>query len=170
MKKMNGYLNMYWDNDSGKLWLEISDFDQEFLYVNSLMAGMGSNDVGLDRGQLGNSRIVYFHRIGPKILLIQPNYRYRAITDDPKEKASVADGFAKSAIWGFKVAEEENGKVLVDATDFFLNDVHGITSRLKRQKMGNYKVDKSRSAIYLPATMNFPKKYRDRSSYDIHRN
>ena len=70
MKKMDGYLNMFWDNKSGKLWLEISDFDQEFLYVNSLMAGMGSNDVGLDRGQLGNSRIVYFHRIGPKILLI----------------------------------------------------------------------------------------------------
>ena len=157
MKKMDGYLNMFWDNNSGKLWLEISDFDQEFLYVNSLMAGMGSNDVGLDRGQLGNSRIVYFHRIGPKILLIQPNYRYRANTDDEKEKASVADGFAKSTIWGFKVEEEENGKVLVDATDFFLNDAHGIVSRLKRQKMGNYKVDKSRSAIHLPATMNFPK-------------
>ena len=157
MKKMDGYLNMFWDNKSGKLWLEISDFDQEFLYVNSLMAGMGSNDVGLERGQLGNSRIVYFHRIGPKILLIQPNYRYRANTDDEKEKASVADGFAKSTIWGFKVEEEENGKVLVDATDFFLNDAHGIVSRLKRQKMGNYKVDKSRSAIHLPATMNFPK-------------
>ena len=110
MKKMDGYLNMFWDNNSGKLWLEISDFDQEFLYVNSLMAGMGSNDVGLDRGQLGNSRIVYFHRIGPKILLIQPNYRYRANTDDEKEKASVADGFAKSTIWGFRVEEEENGK------------------------------------------------------------
>ena len=157
MTKMDGYLNMYWDNNSGKLWLEISDFDQEFLYVNSLMAGMGSNDVGLDRGQLGNSRIVYFHRIGPKILLIQPNYRYRANTDDEKEKASVADGFAKSTIWGFKVAEEKNGSVLVDATDFFLNDAHGIVDKLKRQKMGNYKVDKSRSAIHLPATMNFPK-------------
>ena len=156
MKKMDGYLNMYWDNSSGKLWLEISDFDKEFLYVNSLMAGMGSNDVGLDRGQLGNSRIVYFHRVGPKILLIQPNYRYRANTNDAKEKASVADGFAKSTIWGFKAAEEENGKVLVDATDFFLNDAHGIVGRLKRQKMGNYKVDKSRSAIHLPATMNFP--------------
>ena len=156
MKKMDGYLNMYWDNSSGKLWMEISDFDKEFLYVNSLMAGMGSNDVGLDRGQLGNSRIVYFHRVGPKILLIQPNYRYRANTNDAKEKASVADGFAKSTIWGFKAAEEEDGKVLVDATDFFLNDAHGIVGRLKRQKMGNYKVDKSRSAIHLPATMNFP--------------
>ena len=157
MKKMDGYLNMYWDNSSGKIWLEISEFDKEFLYVNSLVAGMGSNDIGLDRGQLGDSRIVYFHRIGPKILLIQPNYRYRANTNDAKEKESVTDGFAKSTIWGFKVEQEENRKVLVDATDFFLNDAHGVVERLKRQKMGNYKVDKSRSAIYLPATMNFPK-------------
>ncbi len=157
MEKMDGYIDMYWDNSTGKLWLEISDFDFEFLYVNSLMAGMGSNDVGLDRGQLGNERIVYFHRVGPKVLLIQPNYRYRANTDDPKEIASVADGFAKSTLWGFKVEAEEKGRVLVDATDFFLHDAHGIVSRLKNQEMGNYKVEKSRSAIHLPATMNFPK-------------
>lgn len=86
MDKMDGYLNLYWENETGKLWLEISDFNQEFLYVNSLMAGMGSNDVGLDRGQLGNGRIVYFHRVGPKVLMIQPNYYYRAVTDDPREK------------------------------------------------------------------------------------
>ncbi|MGY8780266.1 MAG: zinc-dependent metalloprotease [Fidelibacterota bacterium] len=157
MKKMDGYINLYWDNTTGKLWLEISDFENEFLYVNSLMAGMGSNDVGLDRGQLGNERIVYFHRVGPKVLLIQPNYRYRANTNDPKEKQSVADGFAKSALWGFKVEAEEKGRVLVDATDFFLDDAHGIVTQLKNQKMGSYKVDKSRSAIHLPATINFPK-------------
>jgi len=156
MKKMDGYIDMYWEDSTGKLWLEISDFEKEFLYVNSLIAGMGSNDVGLDRGQLGNERIVYFYRVGPKVLLIQPNYRYRANTTNPKERASVADGFAKSTLWGFKVEAEEEDRVLVDATDFFLNDVHGIVSRLKNQKMGNYKVDKSRSAIHLPATINFP--------------
>ena len=157
MKKMDGFIDLYWEESTGKLWMEISDFDKEFLYVNSLMAGMGSNDVGLDRGQLGNERIVYFHRIGPKVLLIQPNYRYRANTNDLKEKQSVADGFAKSTLWGFKVSAETKDRVLVDATDFFLQDAHGIVSRLKNQKMGNYKVDKSRSAIHLPATMNFPK-------------
>ena len=156
MDKMDGYLNLYWENETGKLWLEISNFNEEFLYVNSLMAGMGSNDVGLDRGQLGNGRIVYFHRVGPKVLMIQPNYYYRAVTDDPREKKSVEDGFAKSTLWGFTVEAEEDNRVLVDATDFFLNDAHGIVSRLKNQKMGNYKVDKSRSAIHLPATMNFP--------------
>ena len=156
MDKMDGYLNLYWENETGKLWLEISYFNEEFLYVNSLMAGMGSNDVGLDRGQLGNGRIVYFHRVGPKVLMIQPNYYYRAVTDDPREKKSVEEGFAKATLWGFTVEAEEDNRVLVDATDFFLNDAHGIVSRLKNQKMGNYKVDKSRSAIHLPATMNFP--------------
>ena len=156
MEKMTGFFNMYWDNKAGKLWIEITKFDQEFLYVNSLTAGVGSNDIGLDRGQLGNERIVYFHRVGPKILLIQPNYSYRAITNDPNEKKSVTDGFAKSTLWGFKVGIEEKSRVLIDATDFFLHDAHQVIQRLKGRRMGNFKVDKSRSAIYLPATMNFP--------------
>ena len=156
MKKMEGYFNIYWDDTNGKIWLEIDQFNVELLYVNSLASGMGSNDIGLDRSQLGQDRIVYFHRVGPKVLLIQPNYRYRANTDDPKEKVAVADGFAKSTLWGFEVAAEENGRVLVNATDFFLTDAHGVVAKLKSQKMGDYKIDKSRSAIYTPATMNFP--------------
>ena len=156
MRKMSGYFNMYWEDTSGKIWLEITDFDNEFLYVNSMAAGMGSNDIGLDRGQLGSDRVVYFHRIGPKVLLIQQNYYYRANTNDPMEKKSVEDGFAKSTLWGFKVEAEEKTRVLVDATDFFLQDSHGVVTRLKNQKMGNYKVDKSRSAIYLPETRSFP--------------
>ena len=157
MKKLSGYFNMYWDSSSGKLWLEIDDFDKEFLYENSLTAGIGSNDIGLDRGQLGNERIVFFKRIGPKVLMIQPNYTYRALTKDKKEKQSVAEGFAKSTLWGFEVAAEESGKVLVDATEFFMQDAHGVINRLKSRKMGSYKVDISRSSIYLPGTMNFPK-------------
>ena len=101
--------------------------------------GIGSNDIGLDRNQLGQDRIVYFHRVGPKVLLIQPNYRYRANTNEPKEKVSVVDGFAKSTLWGFEVAVEENDRVLVDATDFFLTDAHGVVAKLKEQKMGDYK-------------------------------
>ena len=113
MKKLPGYFNMYWDDSTGKLWIEIKNFDSEFLYVNSLTAGVGSNDIGLDRGQLGDQRIVSFKRYGPKVLLIQPNYSYRANTLDKKEKESVADGFARSALWGFKVEAEQSGKVLV---------------------------------------------------------
>ena len=157
MKKLPGFFNIYWAESSGKLWLELEDFEKEFLYVNSLTAGVGSNDIGLDRGQLGNQRIVFFKRIGPKVLMIQPNYSYRANTNDKKEKKAVADGFAQSALWGFKVEAEQSGKVLVDATEFFLQDSHGIVDRLKSRKMGSYKVEKSRSAINLPGTMSFQK-------------
>ena len=157
MKKLPGYFNMYWDKTSGRLWIEIKDFEKEFLYVNSLTAGIGSNDIGLDRGQLGNERIVYFKRFGPKILMVQPNYSFRADTKDVKERQSVADGFAKSTLWGFKIAAEQNGNVLIDVTDFFLRDAHGVIDKLKAQKMGNYSVDKSRSAINISETLSFPK-------------
>ena len=67
----------------GKLWLEIDKWNTEFLYQTSLGAGVGSNDIGLDRGQMGETKIVRFERIGPKILLIQSNLEYRAVTSDP---------------------------------------------------------------------------------------
>jgi len=56
MKTSKGYLDFYWDEDKGKILLAIDKFDTELLYVNSLAAGVGSNDIGLDRGQLGRER------------------------------------------------------------------------------------------------------------------
>jgi len=157
LKKQEGYFNFYWDEKAGKVWLEIDKLDTEFLYVNSLPAGIGSNDIGLDRGQLGGSRIVKFVKSGPKILMMQPNYRYRAISDNKEEQASVEQAFAQSVLWGFKAAAMENGKVLVDATSFLLQDAHGIVQRLSRSNQGSYKLDASRSAVYLPMCKNFPK-------------
>ena len=156
MSAYNGYFNYYYEENSGKIWLEIAQFDTEFLYVNSLPAGVGSNDIGLDRNQLGASRIVKFVRSGPKVLMLQPNYDYRAISDNPEERKAVEEAFAQSVLWGFKVAAEEDGKVLVDMTGFLLRDAHNVIGRLKRSKQGNYKLDVSRSAIYLDRTKNFP--------------
>jgi hypothetical protein len=156
MEKYAGYFTFYWEAKAGKIWLEIDKWDTEFLYVNSLPAGVGSNDIGLDRGQLGNERIVKFQRIGPKVLLIQPNYAYRAISDNPDERRAVQEAFAQSALWGFEVAAEENDRVLVDASDFYLRDAHDVIGTLKRTNQGAYKLDNSRSAFYLPRTKNFP--------------
>jgi hypothetical protein len=154
MKKFPGYFTFYWDARAGKIWLEIARFDSEFLYVSSLPAGLGSNDVGLDRNQLGGTRIVKFHRVGPKMLLIQPNYSFRALSDNPDERKAVEDAFAKSVIWGFRIEAEEKGRVLVDASSFFLRDAHNAVGRLRRS--GSYRLDPSRSAIYLQNTKNFP--------------
>ena len=157
MKAFNGYFNFWWDETTGKIWLEIDKLNQEFLYVNSLPAGIGSNDIGLDRGQLGNTRVVKFVKSGPKILMVQPNYKYRAISDNPDEAKSVEQAFAQSVIWGFKMTNKTENGFLVDATPFLLRDAHNVLGRLSGMKQGNYKLDKSRSAIYLPQTKNFPK-------------
>src|SRR6266446_6223409 len=155
-QKLPGYFNLYWDAKQGKLWLEIDKWSSEFLYQSGLPAGIGSNDIGLDRGQLGATRIVRFERSGPKVLLIQENLDYRAVSNDPDERRAVHDSFAESALWGFTVAAEEKDHALVDATDFFLRDAHGIPAALRRAKQGAYRLDGARCAIYLPLTKNFP--------------
>ncbi|GAC1631992.1 MAG: zinc-dependent metalloprotease [Candidatus Acidiferrum sp.] len=155
-EKLAGYFNLYWDAKQGKLWLEIDKWGTDFLYQTSLPAGVGSNDIGLDRGQLGETRIVRFERSGPKILLVQRNLEYRAISNDEAERRAVRDSFAESVIWGFTAAAEEGASVLVDATDFYLRDAHGVTGALKRAKQGMYRLEGSRSAIYLANTKNFP--------------
>jgi hypothetical protein len=161
MLKLTGYFTLYWDAKQGKLWLEIDKWSTEFLYQSGLPAGIGSNDIGLDRGQLGATGIVRFDRSGPKVLLIQENTEYRAVSNDADERRAVHDSFAESALWGFTVAAEENGHALVDATDFFLRDAHGIPATLRRTKQGSFHLDASRCAIFPPLaenshTKNFP--------------
>src|SRR5678815_5310216 len=100
LKKFEGFFNFYWDENSGKIWLEVDTLDTEILYTVSLPAGLGSNDIGLDRGLPGGGRIVKFSKTGRKILMIQPNYEYRAITKDAAEKRAVEQSFAQSTLWG----------------------------------------------------------------------
>ncbi len=155
-EKFPGYFNFYWNAREGKIWIEIDRWDTDFLYVNSLPAGIGSNDIGLDRGQLGNGRVVKFQRTGPKVLLIQPNYSYRAISENPDERRAVEEAFAQSVLWGFDVAAEEGSRVLVDASNFYLRDAHDVAGTLKRTNQGSYRLDPSRCAFYLARTKNFP--------------
>ena len=156
LQKIDGYMPLYWQASAGKLFMEIGRFNQELLYQVSLPAGLGSNPVGLDRGQLGDSSIVTFERIGPKVLMTQPNYSYRAISSNEAERRAVKESFAQSVLWGFKVEAEEGDRVLVDATAFFMRDAHGVVDRLRQARQGSYRLDDSRSALYLPRTKGFP--------------
>lgn len=157
MERRDGFLPVYWEAGTGKLWMEIPRAGEELIYVVSLPAGLGSNDVGLDRGQLGGERIVRFDRVGPRVLMVQPNQGFRATTDNPAEARAVEQSFAQSVLWGFTVAAEEGGRVLVDATDFVLRDAHGVIPALKRARQGDYKLDATRSALYLQNTKAFPR-------------
>ena len=163
MELRKGFYDYYWDNANGKIYLVIDKLNTPFLYVNSLPAGLGSNDIGLDRGQLGDSRIVYFNRVGKKIFLTQPNLDYRAVTDDTREQRAVDQSFAQSILFNFTIEAEESAgdrsmnKVLVDATSFFLRDAHGVVDKIKRARQGTYTLNENRSAIYIQNTKNFPK-------------
>ncbi|NJB87175.1 hypothetical protein GGR26_002952 [Lewinella marina] len=157
MEKQEGFFNYYWSAEEGKVYLEIDRWNDDFLYVNSLAAGLGSNDIGLDRNQLGDTRVVFFRRVGPKVLLQQRNLDYRAISDNPDEAKSVSEAFAQSVLEGFKVVARDGDRVLIDLTPLLMSDAHGVAARLKSAKEGTYKVADDRSALYPENTKNFPK-------------
>jgi len=157
LKTHNGFFNFYYEEAEDKIFLEVKHLNKEFLYVNSLATGVGSNNIGLDRGQLGRERIVKFEKAGNKLLLIQPNQNYRAITNNELEKKSIEQAFAKSVLFGFKIEEEKNGYYIIDLTPFLMEDAHGVAETFKRRKEGTYKLDKSKSALSLDRTKAFPK-------------
>ena len=156
-QKFSGYFNFFYDDSTDKIYLQVDDLEKEFLYVYALSSGIGSNDIGLDRGQLGNEQVVFFRKAGTKLLLVQPNQTFRAITDNQLESKSVEQAFAKSILEGFKIEEESEGSYLIDFTDFLMRDAHGVTNRLKRAKQGSYSLDKSKSALAFDRTKAFPK-------------
>jgi len=151
-----GFVDIFWDEEKGRLLLGLGSLDEPLLYQVSLARGVGSNDLGLDRGQLGATRVVVFHRVGPRLLLVEQNLDYRALSEDADERRAVRESFAASVIWGFDVASVRDGRVVVDATDFLLRDSHGIARRLADTGEGTFKVDTARSALYLPRSKAFP--------------
>ena len=158
MRHIEGFLPLDWDAASGKLYLEIPHLDTDLLYTNSLPYGTGSNDLGLDRGQISEGRLVRFERSGPKVLLVEPNQNFRSSSTEPAETLAVTQSFPESVLWGFTVAAEDpNGSVLVDASDFFLHDAHRVAETLAALHQGAYHVDATRSAISLDDTKAFEK-------------
>ncbi|MFY7793715.1 MAG: zinc-dependent metalloprotease [Chitinophagaceae bacterium] len=156
MQRMNGLFPIYFEPGAGKLWLQIDQFDAEFLYVMSMPGGLGSNDIGLDRGLLGGGRVVSFQRSGRKVLMTEPNYEFRAVSDDPLERRAVRQSFARSVLWGFQVEAETDGKVLIDLTEFLTRDAMQAANRIRRMQQGNYTLDRNRSILEPEGTRNFP--------------
>ena len=156
LDKFKGFFDFSYDESKDKIFLEVDKLDYEFLYIGSLATGVGSNDIGLDRGQLGLEKLVKFVKRGNKILLVEPNLYYRAQTENNSEKKSVEQAFAKSVIFGFEIIETNEEHYLIDFTPFLLYDRHGVAKRLRDLKQGSYKVDKSKSAIEIFNTKAFP--------------
>ncbi|HSC28337.1 MAG TPA: zinc-dependent metalloprotease [Vicinamibacterales bacterium] len=154
LKKIDGFFPLYWDEAGGRLLMEIPRLNTEVLHSTGLATGLGSNDIGLDRGILTGSRIVTFERVGPRVLMVQPNYQYRAVTSSAAEARTVRDAFARSVLWGFQIAAASGDRVLVDYTEFLVRDANEMAGRLRP---GTYRFEAGRSSVYMPMTLNFPK-------------
>jgi hypothetical protein len=154
MESIDGFLPLYWDEDRGQLWMEIPELDLEMIHFSGFGAGLGSNDLGLDRGALrGGTQIVKFERVGRRVMMVQPNYRFRALTDNPAEARAVTDAFARSILWGSPAAAAPDGRVLVDLTGFLVRDAVNAGQSMRP---GTYRLDQSRSSIYMEMTDAFP--------------
>lgn len=151
------FFNYNYDESKGTVSLTVSALDKEFLYMNALSGGAGSNDLGLDRGKIGNTRIVKFVKQGNKLLLQQPNLKYRAESDNPKERAAVREAFASSVLFGFDIVKTEGSNYTIDLTPFLLQDENGISRLLKDRKEGTYKLDIKRSVVHKEGLHSFPK-------------
>ena len=155
-RSFEGFIDTWWDEDTGRMLVRVEAFDEPFIYQTSLPRGVGSNDLGLDRGQLGSTKIVRFMRSGPKILLVEDNLQYRARSDNANERQAIAESFARSVIWGFTDIDSDDSSTIIDATAFFVRDSHALGARLAAMGEGSFSVDDSRSAIFLPRTKAFP--------------
>lgn len=153
---MPGFLPLYWDSGEGRLYGDIHGLTGPFIYYNGLSHGVGSNDLGLDRGRLGDAHLVQLDQVGKKVLLTAVNTKYTARSDNTAERRAVEEAFAQSIIWGFEVAEQSEGMTLVDLTDFALSDATDLSRLLAARGEGSYTIDGSRSAIHVPKTKSFP--------------
>ena len=155
-QEMPGFIPLHWDSEEGRLYADIRDVEGPFIYYNGLSHGLGSNDLGLDRGRLGDTFLVEFRKVGKKVFLAALNTKYTARSEDAQERRAVAEAFAESIIWGFAAVESGPDSLVIDLTDFALSDATGIADLLAARGEGSFKIDESRSAIYTPKTKSFP--------------
>jgi hypothetical protein len=155
-QQYQGFFNFQYEESSGKMLLEVKQLNEDFLMVNAFGTGIGSNDLGMDRGRLQDVRIVRFEKHGDKILLVQPNMDFRANSANAKEVRAVEEAFAKSVLYGTKIEKKEGNVYIIDIAPLLMEDLNQVAYQLKESKQGAYKLEKSRSALFFDNIHSFP--------------
>jgi len=163
LERRDGLLPTYLDRRRGRLWLELPAESEakgvvgRYLYVEGITTGMGSNPVGLDRGQIGATHVVALRRLGGRLVIEASNESFRAVSDDPAEADAVRESFAGSVIWGGEIAgRDDDGRAVVDLTSFLVRDAHGVVQTLRNAGQGSYALSETRSALDLSQCLSFP--------------
>lgn len=156
LEKRDGFIPVYLDNKQGKILLEIPRDSMRTLMFMTMATGLGSNPIGIDRGANGPENIARFDRNGDKVLVVFENWNYRTSLNNPANARTIAESFPPSTVAALPLVAEEGGRLLVDATDFFLRDWMDVAATLAAQNEGSYSVAKDRSSVYRPYTNAFP--------------
>jgi len=151
------FYNIEYQAKTGKLMLKLDRFNEDFILVHYFASGIGSNDIGFDRGKIGGQKLVQFRRLGNKVLLVENNTQYRAESPLEAERTAVKDAFASSIIFGFVVEKDTTDGVYIDLAPFLMEDHMGAANTLKELKQGSYKIDKPRCAVVPESLLTFPK-------------
>ena len=154
--RLEGFLHVEADAETGSVRLGVPDDGAELLWQVSLVSGLGSNDVGLDRGQLGPGHVVVFRRVGERVLMVAPNQDWRSSSENEVERRAAREAFAQSVLAAFDLDEARDGRLWFDATDFLLADAHGIADSLARAGQGRFRLDRDRSLLLPEALASFP--------------
>ena len=158
-----GLLDLFVDADLGKVMVRLPAARGaqrtigEYIYYEGIVSGLGSNPVGLDRGQVGEPQILRLRELGGKVLFELVNFRFRALTQAADEVRAVAESFATSVIWSAEIAARDaDGGVLIDLGPFLLRDAHGVAERLAASGQGGFAIDREKSAIDVAECLAFP--------------
>ena len=157
MERRDGFIPILLDNKQGKIYLEIPRDSMRALMMVTLATGLGSNPIGLDRGSSGDTYIVRFDRNGDRVLAVFENWNYRtSATDNCDHQRTVAEAFPPSTPGSLPIISQDGGKMVVDATDFFMRDWNDVAGTITASNEGSYSVARDRSSIYRPYTKAFP--------------
>lgn len=159
------FLAVEFDSAKGRAFLNLPAPDAEGIHATFLMlagieTGLGANDVGLDRGQIGGARLVRFRTVGSRVLLEELNTKFRAEAGSELERAAAAQSFATSVLFGVEPEAADGGApegtVRIDLTDLLVRDAHGVVAKLASTGQGSYRLERDRSGLDVARCRTFP--------------
>ncbi len=162
LERRDGLFRLWLDGSAGQVYLELPAPDAEgvvarVLYVEGIQTGLGSNPVGLDRGQVGGAQLLAIRRVADRVLFEIENLAFRATSDDPDERRAARESFATSVIWASALAAlDPDGRSLIDLTPFALRDAHDVAGRLRGAGQGSFALDSQRSVLLAADCLAFP--------------
>ncbi|MBA3341426.1 MAG: zinc-dependent metalloprotease [Gemmatimonadaceae bacterium] len=157
MERRDGFIPILLDAKQGKLLLELPGDSMKALMFVGLATGLGSNPIGIDRGAGFDNFVTRFDRNGERVLVVFENWNYRSSArDNLAHVRTIAESFPPSTVAALPIVAEERGRILVDATEFFMRDWNDVAGTLTANNEGSYSVARDRSSIYAAYTKAFP--------------